>query len=306
MRRKRATPERDDPAPRPADLGTRIHAVLADLSPAEKRIATMIDDDPARVAQLTVTELARQASTSAATVVRAAKSLGFEGYPQLRLALATHAGRTTTLRESGVPLVADIADGDDVAVMLTKMAVFECDQIMATAELAAPEAIEEIAARIAAAGRCCVVGIGASGLVAQDFVQKITRIGLNGYALTEHDAAVVAASLLGKDDVALAISHTGESRGAAEPLRLAAGGGAFTAAITGAARSTVARVADRVLITAGREFGLRSAAVGSRTSQLLLVDTLFARIAQLTPGAARSLQRTHDAINSSRGGTSAG
>lgn len=281
------------------DLGTRLRAVMSHLPPAERRVALLLEHDPARIAQLTVSELAQEAATSAATVVRAAKSLGFEGYPQLRYALATQAGRAGA-GGTGLPRVADIAEDDSVGVILAKLAAFECDQIMATADIVSASAVETTAAKLAQARRCFLFGIGASGLVAQDLAQKITRIGLNGVVHTEHDAGVMAASLLEADDVAVAISHSGETPGSIEPLRQAHESGAFTAAITGNPRSTLARHADQVLATAGLEFGRRPAAVGSRTSQLLIVDTLFVRLTQLVPATGTALQKTYDAIAATR------
>jgi DNA-binding MurR/RpiR family transcriptional regulator len=278
-----------------------LHAVLGHLSPAEFRVADLVRRDPVRVAQLTVTELAEQASTSAATVVRAAKSLGFEGYPQLRFALAKQAGRSAAPSGQDVPMVADIVDSDDVATMLAKLSRFESSQLSATAALTSAAALETVATRIARARRCCLFGVGASGLVAQDLGQKLTRIGLTAWVHAEQDAGVGAASLLGTDDVALAVSHAGETPGAYEPIRRASTAGAFTAAITADPRSTLARLVDEVVLTSGAEFGLRAAAVGSRTSQLLLVDTIFVRVVQLTPGAAAALQETYDAISATRG-----
>lgn len=280
----------------PLNLEARLRAVLAHLSPAESRVAALVGRDPGRAAQLTVTELAREASSSPATVVRAAKSLGFDGYPQLRYALAAHAGRAALAGQHEVPPVADIAETDGVPVILAKLAAYECSQLRATAELASAPAMEAIATAMAQARRCCVFGVGSSGLVAADLNQKITRIGLPGSVHTDLDAALVAASLLRPGDLALAISHGGESPGAHEPLRTARAAGAVTAAFTGMPRSTLARQADHVVLTAGTEHGPRSAAVGSRTSQLLLVDTLFARVAQLTPQSASALQKTHRAV----------
>jgi len=281
------------------DLGVRIRAVMNHLSPSESRVAQLVQQDPARVAHLTVTELAHEASTSAATVVRTARSLGFDGYPQLRYALAAQAGADTA---GGVdpPRVADIADGDSVEVILAKLAGFEGEQIMATAEIVSASAVEITAGQLARARRCCLFGIGASGLVAQDLAHKMTRIGLTAFVQVEHDAAVVSASLLEPGDIALAFSHSGETPGSFEPLRQARESGAFTAAVTGNPRSTLTRHADQVLVTAGREYGRRPAAVGSRTSQLLIVDTLFVRLTQLVPATAAALDKTHHAIASTR------
>ncbi|WP_375424927.1 MurR/RpiR family transcriptional regulator [uncultured Friedmanniella sp.] len=288
----------------PTDPGARIRAIATHLSPAERRVARLMEEDPGRVAQLTASALAGEAATSAATVVRTAKRLGFEGYPQLRVALATQAGRAdgsgASAERDEVPQVADIEPGDEVPTILAKLVAFEHAQLVSTARVLSAAAVEETAGRLAGAGRCCVFGLGASGLVAQDLAQKVTRIGLAAFVHTEQEAAVVAASLLGPGDVALAVSHAGETPGAVEPLRRARHAGAFTAAITSNPWSSLAGFADRVLTTANAELGRRSAAVGSRTGQLLVVDTLFARVASLAPGTATALQQTHDAVADSR------
>ncbi|HEY8717269.1 MurR/RpiR family transcriptional regulator [Pengzhenrongella sp.] len=279
--------------PSPVDLAARVRAVLPGLSPAETRIARIIEADPAGAAALTVNKLAEQAATSAATVVRAARSLGFEGYPQLRLALAAHGG---SLHGNGVPLGADIAEGDPVGVVLAKLAAFESEQIRATAELVDPATLERVVALICGARRIDVYGIGASGLVAHDLTQKLSRIGLDCRAHTEHDAGVVSACLLGPGDVAIGVSHAGENPGTVTPLAQARTSGATTVAITGATRSALAHQAEHVLVTAGREFGFRSAAMASRTGQLLVVDGIFIGVARALPGALSALQRTYDAL----------
>lgn len=287
----------------PHDPGTRIREAAAQLSPAERRVARLMEENPGRIAQLTASALAGEAATSAATVVRTAKSLGFDGYPQLRVALATEAGRAHSPSgppEPQIPQVADIEAGDDVPTILAKLVAFERAQLLATAQTLSTASVEVTADHLARAGRCCVFGLGSSGLVAQDLAQKVTRIGLTAFVHTEQEAAVVAASLLGPDDVAIALSHSGETPGTVEPLRRARRSGGFTAAITSNPWSTLAEHADQVLATAGPELGRRSAAVGSRTGQLLVVDALFARVAALVPGTVTALRQTHDAIADSR------
>ena len=288
------------PAPaRPSDLAARVRAVLPSLSPAEARIAQIIDADPAGAAALTVNKLAERAATSASTVVRAAKSLGFEGYPQLRLALAAQGGSSHP--DNGVPLGAEITESDPAELVLAKLGAFESEQLRATAELVDPVALGKVVTLIGAARRIDVYGIGASGLVAQDLTQKLSRIGLDCRAHTEHDAAMVSACLLGPQDVAIGVSHSGENPGTVQPLALARRAGAATAVITGAARSAMAHHADHVLVTAGREFGFRSAAMASRTGQLLVVDGLFIGVAQSLPGALSALQQTYEALSPRRG-----
>lgn len=290
------TPEAAPATPAPTDVLARIRAILPGMTPAEARVGQVLQSDPAAASALNVTELAEQASTSAATVVRAARRLGFEGYPQLRLALAARGGMTHP--EGGVPLGADITDSDPVGVVLAKLAAFEAEQLVATAALVDQVALGAVVASIRSARRIDVYGIGASGLVAQDLTAKLHRVGLGVHAHTEHDAAMVSACLLTPADLAIGISHSGENPGTVTPLRLARSTGAGTAVITGAARSSLARHAEHVLVTAGREFGFRSAAMASRTGQLLIVDSIFVGVAQTLPGASTALHRTYTAISS--------
>lgn len=283
----------------PSDLVARIRAMMPGMSPAEARIGQILQADAAAASALTVNELAEQASTSTATVVRAARRLGFEGYPQLRLALAAHGGSND--RDDGVPLEADIAEGDRIGTVLAKLAAFESEQLRATAELVDPVVLDKVIALIRSARRIDVYGIGASGLVALDLTAKLSRVGLDARAHTEHDAAMVSACLLGPADLAIGMSHSGENPGTVAPLRSARSAGAGTVAITGAARSRLAGHAEHVLVTAGREFGFRSAAMASRTGQLLLVDGIFVGVAQTLPGARAALERTYAAVSSHPG-----
>jgi DNA-binding MurR/RpiR family transcriptional regulator len=119
-------------------------------------------------------------------------------------------------------------------------------------------------------------------------------------AHAEHDAAMVSAALLRPGDVAIGISHSGGTAGAVRPVQAARAAGVVTVALTGASRSVLARTADHTLLTAGREVGFRSAAMGSRTSQLLVVDTLFVGVARRTPGARAALESTYAAVSPRR------
>lgn len=276
-----------------SDLAARIRAVLPELSPAEARVATRLGADPVAAAQLTITELARETATSTATVARIARRLGHPGYPALRLALAALGDRPG----AGLPLDSGVADDDPLPTVLRKLAAFESEQLVGTAELVDGDTLEAVVAAMARGGRIDVYGIGASGLVAQDLAAKLGRIGVLCLAHPEHDAAMVSAALLRRGDVAIGISHSGETTGVVHPLQAARSAGAVTVAVTGASRSALARAADHTLLTAGREFGFRSAAMGSRTSQLLVVDTLFVGVAYRTPGALAALERTHRAIS---------
>ena len=111
----------------------------------------------------------------------------------------------------------------------------------------------------------------------------------------------VRADLVAAGDVFLAVSHSGESRDVLEPLRRASAQAATTVVITNHPMSTAARLADFVLVSAGRETTFRPGAMASRISQLVVVDCLFVCVAQRTfDVSSRALRLTHQALESDR------
>ncbi|WP_280403997.1 MurR/RpiR family transcriptional regulator [Nocardia brasiliensis] len=273
------------------DVRTRLLGALPRLTPAGLRVARVIRDDPSGAAQLTVSELAEHAATSTSAVVRLAKALGYEGYPQLRLALAA------TAKDDGRPVFATDIDADDpLSKVLQKLTAFETEGMLATAELADPATMLAVVEALVHARRVELIGIGASGLVATDMAQKLARIGMWCDACTSEDEALVLASLLEEGDVLIAFSHSGETAAIVDALDHARGRHATTVAVTAGPQSKLARVATHTVLVAGREDGFRSAAMASRMSQLLVVDALYVGVLQRTPSAALALRRTYDAV----------
>lgn len=76
------------PAPVPSSILAHLKGVLLGLRPAERRVAEYLLAHPEEGYLLSITELAMGSGVSEATVVRLAKTLGYRGYQELRIALA--------------------------------------------------------------------------------------------------------------------------------------------------------------------------------------------------------------------------
>jgi DNA-binding MurR/RpiR family transcriptional regulator len=74
-------------------VSAQIDAHLPVLTPAERRVAAVVADDPEAVAFGTVADVARRAGTSGATVVRLAAKLGFDGFVELQAAVRDEMAR---------------------------------------------------------------------------------------------------------------------------------------------------------------------------------------------------------------------
>jgi DNA-binding MurR/RpiR family transcriptional regulator len=266
-----------------------INGLLPSLSPAEQRVARLVMDDPADAARHTITDLSTKAGTSEATVIRFCRSVGLEGYPQLRIRLAAEAARRVEPPNARV-LGGDIPPGADMAQIIATIAFNDARAVEETAEQLDPAVAERVVEAINAAGRIEIFGVGASGFVAADFQQKLHRIGRTAYYWADMHTALTSAALLTKGDVAIGISHTGTTADVVELMTVAKSHEALTVALTNFPRSPVANVADLVLTTAARETTFRSGAMASRLAQLTVVDCLFVGV------AARGRSKTKRAL----------
>ncbi|MDT3395934.1 MurR/RpiR family transcriptional regulator [Streptomyces sp. B1866] len=282
--------------PAPSALAAKIRRLAPSMTRSMQRVAEAVAGDPAGCAALTVTGLAERTGTSEATVVRTSRLLGYPGYRDLRVALAALAAHQAAGRPPAV--TADIAVDDPLAEVVAKLAQDERQSLADTAAALDVVQLEAAVGALATAHRVDVYGVGASGLVGQDLVQKLLRIGLIAHAHADPHLAVTNAVQLRPGDVAVAISHSGRTTDAIEPLRVAFERGATTVAITGRPDGEVAQYADHVLTTsAARESELRPAAMSSRTGQLLVVDCLFIGVAQRTYDvAAPALAASYEAL----------
>jgi DNA-binding MurR/RpiR family transcriptional regulator len=284
----------------PGGLIVHISGLLPSLSPAEQRVGRLVVADPAGAARQTITDLANAAQTSEATVIRFCRSVGMEGYPQLRIRLAAEAARRVEPPDARV-VGGDIPPGADMAQIIATIAFNDARAVEETAEQLDPAVCERVVEAISKASRVDIYGSGASGFAAADFQQKLHRIGRTAFYWPDRHTALASAALLGRGDVAIGISHSGTTADVIEVLETARGRGAVTVALTNFPRSPLTEVADHVLTTAARETTYRSGAMASRLAQLTVVDCLFVGVAARNrTKTRRALEVTAEAVRSHR------
>jgi DNA-binding MurR/RpiR family transcriptional regulator len=286
------------------DLMRQLRLNTPTLRPAERRLAEFVLEDPGGAVDLTITELARRCDTSVATVVRFSRSLGFAGYSDFRLKLASSVGRQ---QSSGRPFGfadSDIAEDDDASTVVAKIAFNEASAIEATASSINTHTLDAVAAAIVHARRTDIYGVASSAVAATDLQRKLHRIGLVSYAWSDTHLALTSAALLDGTCVAIGFSHSGLTLEVADTLSAARARGATTVLVTNAAGSPISQQAAYVLTTSATETRYRPGAMSGRIAQLAIVDFLFVRIAQLLSSRIEEpLRLTYDAVQSHRIGS---
>lgn len=273
----------------------RVRRALPNLRPAEQRVAQAVLEDPAGISESSITSVAKLCDTSETTVLRFCRAIGLAGYPELRIALARAAQWEENDQDNGAPQTGPISATDSLSDVVSKIAYADARAITDTARALDLRVLEKVVDAIAGARRLDIYGVGASGLVGEDLQLKLHRIGRLCHTWSDVHLALTSAAVLGSGDVALGISHTGNTVDTVDVLRVARKRGATTIALTNYDRSPIAEVSDLVLVTAAHESSFRSGAMSSRIAQLALVDCIFAGVAQ------RSYDEAIAALESSAG-----
>jgi DNA-binding MurR/RpiR family transcriptional regulator len=253
------------------------------------KIAETILGDPETAAHASIVDLAERSGTSTATVTRFSRALGFKGYANLRVAVATETGRAEQARWE-TDISGDIAPGDPLDNVLDVITAADTRAIQATAAGLDTGAVERVAAAIATAGRVEIFGLGSSGTAGSEMAFRLERIRIPVRYRADTHTALTNAALLGPGDVAIGLSHSGRTREAIEMLAEAADHGALTVAVTSFARSPLAEVADVVFTSSVHETTFRLAALSALHSQLLILDLIYVAVAQ------RTYERTTEAL----------
>lgn len=282
-------------------IQSTIEAAAPTLTPAMRRIAKAIRDNPAIVLEQTISQIAETCDTSVASVVRFCRAVGVSGYAELRMSLATELGKEAAKFGSDLTLGAEMARTDSIEEMAAKVASLEMLAIEETVSSLDFKALERVVAALEKAQRILLFGIGASHFVAQDLHHKLFRVGRNVFLMADAHEAWSAALLSPKHTVAIAFSHSGTTADTVQFLKLARKHGALGVAITGARDSALAKIADERLIAHARESSLRAGAMVSRIAQLALVDCLFLGVARLRyEQTIDALKRTRDVTHPDR------
>ncbi len=272
-----------------------IEAAIPNLAEAERKIAVFVQESPQKALHLNISELARQAGTSPAAVVRFCRHIGVGKYSDFKLWLAKDVYQGWGEKflpdlelESQTPGARAIRDMTE-AVRRTMNSL---------AQTLDPRAVEEAADRIIGASMTAIFGIGASGLVAEDFHQKLTRIGIPSSYLFDTHAQIAASCSLRQSDLAFIISYSGETNEMIEVAAQAKARGCFLISMTMTGQNRLRDYSDLILEIPTVERIYRSAAELSRISQLAAIDILFNVLISYDLDSAisaleRSMQATH-------------
>jgi RpiR family transcriptional regulator, carbohydrate utilization regulator len=267
----RETPQIDNPLlvqNIPHQCLIRLKSIFPSLKSAELRAANVLVSQPEQIPVSNVADVAKRAGCSQATVVRLARKLRYEGFPELRADF-----RRREPRPAYELRVGDCSDAREIAGGIFEASIVALRDTLQLLDL---DAYEKALDSLVRAERMAFIGIGNAAVVAQDAFLKFLRVGVTCFQSADPDLQIVFASTqLRKSDVLLAISYSGASRPLLNAMKQAQAVGANVILITNSPRSPLTRFADTVLLTAVFQNHVSREIAAKRIAQLCIVESLY-------------------------------
>lgn len=248
---------------------SRIQEKLESLSKMERKTAECMAENQDKLIYASITELAELAGTSEATVTRVCTKLGYSGFQALKVSVARE------LVSQQEKIHEDLKADSPPEMIIDKIFSSAIHTLTMTRKALDGKAVASSIEALCRARRIVIVGNGNSGAIALDAQHKFLRIGLNVSAYTDDHMQMIAVVSMTKDDVLIAISHSGSSRDVAEAMQVAKENGATVISITNNGISPVSKLADIRLYTYSQETKYRTYAISSRMAELTIIDTLY-------------------------------
>ena len=248
----------------------RLASLGGSLRSSEMKVAAFVAAHPEEVARLSISELARRSETSEATVNRLSRSMGYEGYGDLKLDL--HRG---VVSGSIKNIPSDIDAHDSLPTVADKLSQSLNRALKGTLDTISIGEVSRAVESIIKADRIYIYGIGGSGYVAEIAHHLFLKAGILNTAYGDGYMQAVSSALVTSRDLVIGISHSGATRDVITALKNAHEQGATTIAITGNPDAQVLLHADIPLVTTSQEEPIYGDFMEAKICQLFVIDLLY-------------------------------
>lgn len=250
-----------------------LRSRLPELRKSEQKVAQLVIGQPTFVVSATMASLAEAAGVSEPTVMRFCTGLGFGGFQafKMKLAQALAIGLPTTY--------SSIERDDSIGVIATKVfdhTISSLDRSRSTLDIIQ---IERSVQAILAADAITFIGLGASGIIAQDAGQKESLFGIPCTAPSDTHQQFIAAAMATSSNLFFMISNTGRTSSINRTAQLAQENGASVIGVTGETNTPLAEHCDFTIVNKTFEDTDVFTPTVSRLAGLVLVDILATAVA---------------------------
>ena len=242
----------------------------------EKRIADYLLNDNNDIIEMSAKEIGDATNTSAPTVVRFSKKLGFSSLNEMKIKLSISLSNSKN-KEEFEYLDRDLSTKSIISGVKQSIHTIIDETVNLISECELDNAID----LLSKAKNIYVFSVGVSNLVGLDLYYKMSRINKRCIAHSDTHLQITSSALLEEGDVAVAISYSGDTKEVILCAENAKKNNIPLIVITKASiNNSLEEYSDVTLHVPFVEKSLREGAMTSRISQLAIIDMLFLGIAR--------------------------
>lgn len=221
-----------------------------------------------------ISQISNESGIGEATITRFSKKMGYSGLHDFKVTLS----REISGLKNRKIINKSIDNNEDVMESARKLFDSNVMILENTFNIIDGNDIEKATEMIINAKKVFFIGIGYSGMTAEDSNYKFSRIGFNCMAIDSSHNMIMMASLMDEEDVVVAISHSGETDEIIKAVSIAKANGARVISVTEDRNSRLRDVSDVSLGYFSGESILETGSISSKIAQFFVIDLVYTQV----------------------------
>ncbi|WP_270838684.1 MurR/RpiR family transcriptional regulator [Peptacetobacter hiranonis] len=221
-----------------------------------------------------ISQISKESGIGEATITRFSKKMGYSGLHDFKVTLSRE---ISGLKNRNI-INKSIENDEGVMESARKLFDSNIRILENTFNIIDGNDIEKATDMIINAKKVFFIGIGYSGMTAEDSNYKFSRIGFNCMSLDSSHDMIMMAALMDEDDVVVAISHSGETDETVKAVSIAKANGARVISVTEDRSSRLRDVSDVSLRYFSGESILETGSISSKLAQFFVIDLVYTQV----------------------------
>lgn len=267
-------------------------------SKSDKKLFVYVKENLEEIPCKPISQMAKESGIGEATITRFAKKMGFSGLQDFKVALAQE---TMVARKRHI-INSSIENDESARETARKLLSANIVTLENTLDLIRSEEVHRCAQLLIEAKKIYFIGMGYSGIIAQDSNYKFMRIGMNCVSFDSSHTMFMVASIMEKGDLVFAVSHSGETDEIIRTVEVAKRNGARIISMTEDKKSPLKELSDVHLAYVSGETVMETGSISSKMAQFFLLDLIYTQVVkELAADAVEKKIKTTNAIRLLKG-----
>ena len=263
------------------------------VTKSDKLLIAYIKENIDDVFYKPISQIAKESNIGEATITRFVKKMNFNGLQDFKVTLAQE---ISTINKKNI-INKNIQNDEPALDTAKKLLSSNVTTLENTVEIINSKDVHDCERLIINANKVYFIGIGYSGIIAQDSNYKFMRIGLNCVSFDSSHTMIMMSSIMEEGDLIIAISHSGETEEIIKTVKLARANNAKIISITENKNSELKDISDVHLSYVSGETVLETGSISSKLAQFFIIDLVYTQVVkELSNEAIERKIKTTNAI----------